>query len=73
MKIEDLKYDDFNSSLKNNLLDNHYNSLNNGLMLFKKECKQNSLTTLMNLLKYYNKLDVKPFFTSFIKTKGNLL
>ena len=32
-----------------------------GLILFNKECKQNKLITLMDLLEYYNKIDVKPF------------
>ena len=61
MKIDDVTYEDFNSSLtKNNILDNHYRTSGEGLILFNKECKQNKLTTLMDLLEYYNKMYVKP-------------
>ena len=59
--IEDLTYEDFNSSLKNNILDNDYRTSGDGLILFLKKCKQNKLTTLMNLLEYYNKLMLKHF------------
>ena len=41
----------------------------NGLMLFKKECKQNNLTTLMDLLEYYNKLDVKLFLQALFNQR----
>ena len=32
-----------------------------GQILFKIECKQNKLITLMDLFEYYNRIDVKPF------------
>ena len=74
-KIEDLTYEDFNSSLKkNNILYNHYkvgqssppNIPGNRLIQFKKECKQNKITTLLDLLEYYNKIDVKPFLEALL-------
>ena len=90
MKIDDLTYEDFHSSLRNNnTLDTHYNgiggiksrgtenvptsvfnvpskSCTNPLNSFKQECKQNNLITLMDLLEYYNKLDVKPFLEALL-------
>ena len=50
IKIKDLTYKYFNSSLvKHIYLDNHYRTLGDKLILFKKECKQNKLNTLMDL------------------------
>ena len=70
MKIEDLTYEDFNSSLKmNNMLDNHYLTSGDGLILFKKECNQNKLTTLIDLLEYYNKINVKPFLQTLLNQR----
>ena len=71
IKIENLTYEDFNSSLKkNNILNNHYKTrLSNPgkcLILFKKECKQNKITTLLDQLEYYNKIDVKPFLEALL-------
>ena len=40
---------------------------------FKEECKNNNLITIMDLLEYYNKIDVKPFLTSIIKSKRIIL
>ena len=70
MKIEDLTFENFNSSLKSNdIFDNHYRTFGDWLILFKNECKQNKLTTLMDSLELYNKIDCKQFLQAVLNQR----
>jgi len=59
--VEDLKLGDFHSHLKNKGIKlKSYNNL-------MKYCKDNNITYIHELLKWYNDLDVKPLLQACIK------